>query len=64
MLDIDCFITGEASEFATHLAAESGVAFIAAGHHATETFGVAALGQHLAHHFGIEHRHIDIGNPV
>jgi len=63
-LDVDCFITGEASEFVTHLAHESGVAFIAAGHHATETFGVSALGQHLAAHFGLEHLHIDIGNPV
>jgi dinuclear metal center YbgI/SA1388 family protein len=64
MLDVDCFITGEASEFVTHLAQESGVAFIAAGHHATETFGVAALGQHLAAHFGLTHLHIDIENPV
>lgn len=61
---IDCFITGEASEFVTHLANETGVAFIAAGHHATERYGVRALGQHLAQQFGVEHVHIDLPNPV
>jgi len=63
-LDIDCFLTGEASEFVTHLAQESGIGFIAAGHHATERFGIEALGQHLANHFGIEHEHIDLPNPI
>jgi dinuclear metal center YbgI/SA1388 family protein len=63
-LDIDCFITGEASEFVTHLANESGVAFIAAGHHATERYGIEALGKHLAQEFGIEHLHLDLDNPV
>lgn len=63
-LDIDCFLTGEASEFVTHLAQESGIGFIAAGHHTTERFGIEALGRHLADHFGIEHEHIDLPNPV
>ncbi|WP_210768885.1 Nif3-like dinuclear metal center hexameric protein [Deefgea sp. CFH1-16] len=63
-LDVDCFITGEASEFVTHLAKESGVSFIAAGHHATERYGIAALGQHLAQHFGLQHTHLDLDNPV
>ncbi|WP_348944631.1 Nif3-like dinuclear metal center hexameric protein [Chitinibacter sp. FCG-7] len=63
-LDIDCFITGEASEFVTHLARESGVAYIAAGHHATERYGIKALGQHLAEEFGLEHLHLDLDNPV
>ncbi|WP_410498559.1 Nif3-like dinuclear metal center hexameric protein [Chitinibacter sp. S2-10] len=63
-LDIDCYITGEASEFVTHLARESGVAFIAAGHHATERYGIAALGQHLAQSFELEHIHLDLDNPV
>ncbi|KPF69467.1 metal-binding protein [beta proteobacterium AAP99] len=60
----DLFITGEASEPTYHLAQESGVAFIAAGHHATERYGVQAVGEHLAQRFGIEHTFIDIANPV
>lgn len=63
-LDVDCFLTGEASEFVTHLALESGVGFIAAGHHATERQGIAALGEHLSQTYGIEHVHIDLPNPV
>lgn len=63
-LDIDCFLTGEASEFVTHLAAETGIGFLAAGHHATERYGIAALGAHLAEKFGIAHEHIDLPNPV
>jgi dinuclear metal center YbgI/SA1388 family protein len=63
-LGVDAYVTGEASEQTVHLARESGVAFIAAGHHATERYGVQALGAHLARRFGIEHRHIDIPNPV
>lgn len=63
-LGIDLFITGEASEQSTHLARELGVAFIAAGHHATERYGVQALGEHLAQRFGIRHLFIDIDNPV
>jgi putative NIF3 family GTP cyclohydrolase 1 type 2 len=47
-----------------HLARESGVAYIAAGHHATERYGVQALGQHLADQFDLEHVFIDIDNPV
>ncbi|PLW82919.1 Nif3-like dinuclear metal center hexameric protein [Kineobactrum sediminis] len=60
----DLFITGEASEQTVHFAREEGIGFIAAGHHATERYGVQALGEHLAGHFGIEHRFIDIENPV
>ena len=63
-LGVDAFITGEISEPQVHLARESGVAFIAAGHHATERFGVQALGAHLVARFGIEHRFIDVPNPV
>lgn len=63
-LDVDCYITGEASEFVTHLAHESGVGFIAAGHHATERYGIAALGQHLANEFALQHTHLDLDNPV
>ena len=61
---VDAYITGEISEQTVHLARESGVAFIAAGHHATERYGVQALGEHLAEKFGIQHQFIDIDNPV
>lgn len=63
-LGVDVFISGEASEQAFHLARESGVAFVAAGHHATERYGVQALGLHLAQRFGLEHGFVDIDNPV
>lgn len=64
VLGVDAFISGEISEQTVHLARESGVAYIAAGHHATERYGVQALGQHLAQHFGLQHVFIDIDNPV
>ena len=63
-LGVDVYISGEISEQTVHLARESGVAFIAAGHHATERYGVQALGAHLAERFGIDHRYVDIDNPV
>lgn len=62
--DADVFISGEASEQSFHLAQESGVAFIAAGHHATERLGIQALGEHLSVRFGLEHRFFDQDNPV
>lgn len=61
---VDVFVSGEISEQTVHLARESGVAYIAAGHHATERYGVQALGQHLADRFGLDHSFIDIDNPV
>ncbi|WP_148717194.1 Nif3-like dinuclear metal center hexameric protein [Chitinolyticbacter meiyuanensis] len=61
---IDCFITGEASEFVTHLARESGIAFVAAGHHATERYGVRALGDHLASQLALQVVHLECENPV
>jgi dinuclear metal center YbgI/SA1388 family protein len=63
-LGVDVYLSGEISEHTVHLARESGVAYVAAGHHATERYGVQALGGHLASRFGIEHRFIDIDNPV
>jgi dinuclear metal center YbgI/SA1388 family protein len=60
----DVFVTGEVSEQTVHIAREEGIHFIAAGHHATERYGVQALGEHLAQHFSLEHRFIDIDNPV
>jgi dinuclear metal center YbgI/SA1388 family protein len=58
------YISGEISEPTVHLARESGVAYLAAGHHATERYGVQALGAHLAEQFGLQHRFVDIDNPV
>lgn len=63
-LGVDVFVSGEISEQTVHLANESGVAYIAAGHHATERYGVQALGNHLAETFGVAHTFIDINNPV
>jgi dinuclear metal center YbgI/SA1388 family protein len=63
-LGVDVFITGEISERTVHDARESGVAFIAAGHHATERYGVQALGGYIAEEFGITHQFIDIDSPV
>lgn len=60
----DAYLTGEISEQNFHLANETGVAFIAAGHHATERYGIQALGAHLAKQFGLEHRFFDQDNPV
>jgi dinuclear metal center YbgI/SA1388 family protein len=60
----DLFVTGEVSEQTVHIAREEGIHFVAAGHHATERYGVQAVGEHLAATFSIEHRFIDIDNPV
>ena len=61
---LDAFISGEVSEATTHLARELGIHYFAAGHHATERFGVQALGGHLAERFAIEHRFLEVPNPV
>lgn len=58
------YLSGEISEQTVHLARESGVAYLACGHHATERYGVQALGEHLSQTFGIRHTFIDIDNPV
>lgn len=63
-LGVDCFVSGEVSEQTVHLARELGIDYLAAGHHATERYGVQALGAELAATFGIEHRFIEIDNPV
>ena len=61
---VDAFITGEISESQYHMAQESGVAFISAGHHATERYGVQALGAALAAQFGIDIYFFDDKNPA
>ena len=63
-LGVDAYISGEISEQTVHLARETGVAYIAAGHHATERYGIRALGEHLGARFNLEHHFIDIANPV
>lgn len=60
----DLYVSGEISEQTMHLALESGVPYIAAGHHATERYGIQALGAHLAQRFGIACNFIDIDNPA
>jgi dinuclear metal center YbgI/SA1388 family protein len=60
---VACF-PGERVVWARAIARESGIHFLAGGHHATETFGVAALGEHLATRFGVEHSDIAVNNPV
>ena len=60
----DAFITGEVSEQTIHSAREQGIAFFAAGHHATERYGIKALGQWLANEYGLEVEFKDIDNPA
>ncbi|MBF5003637.1 Nif3-like dinuclear metal center hexameric protein [Diaphorobacter caeni] len=60
----DAFITGEISEPQAHLARETGVAFLAAGHHATERYGAPAAAAHVAQQLGLEHVFIEIENPA
>ena len=61
---VDAYITGEVSERTFHEAQENGISFFAAGHHATERYGVQALGEWLAKRFGIEHHYVECNNPV
>ena len=63
-LGVDVYLSGEISEPTVHLARESGVAYIAAGHHATERGGVQALAAHLRERCGLDCEFIDIDNPV
>jgi dinuclear metal center YbgI/SA1388 family protein len=60
----DCFVTGEADEPTKHAAKEAGIHFVAAGHYATETFGVQALAAILAERFGLAWDFVDLPNPV
>lgn len=61
---LDAYVTGEASEWVMNVVREAGIHYFAAGHYATEVFGVQALGEHLAQRFGIEVEFIDVPNPV
>lgn len=61
---VDAYLTGEVSEPTAHIARENGLSFFAAGHHATERYGVQALGDYLATRFGLEHIFINCPNPA
>ncbi|MEJ2609247.1 MAG: Nif3-like dinuclear metal center hexameric protein [Candidatus Thiodiazotropha sp.] len=63
-LGLDAYISGEISEPTVHIARELDIHYFAAGHHATERYGVEALGRHLAAHFELEWCFKDIDNPV
>ncbi len=63
-LGVDAYLSGEASEYSTHQARELGLDYFGLGHHASERYGVQALGAHLAAHFGLEFRFFDLDNPV
>jgi dinuclear metal center YbgI/SA1388 family protein len=63
-LGLDAFLTGEPAERGFSIATDAGIHFLAAGHHATETFGVRRLGELLAAEFGVDHRFVDIENPI
>jgi dinuclear metal center YbgI/SA1388 family protein len=62
--DADAFLTGEPAERVMSEAQEAGIHYVAAGHYATETFGVRRLGEHLSERFGLEHVFIDVPNPI
>ena len=61
---VNAYVTGEVSEPTVHIARESGLHFFSAGHHATERYGVQALGDYLADKYSLSHVFIDIDNPV
>jgi dinuclear metal center YbgI/SA1388 family protein len=61
---LDAFLTGEPAEHVMADAREGGTHFIAAGHYATERFGVRRLGELLAEEFGVEHRFVEVANPI
>jgi dinuclear metal center YbgI/SA1388 family protein len=63
-LGVDAYISGEISEPTVHTARETGVHYYSAGHHATERYGVQALGSHLAERFGLDFKFCDIKNQV
>jgi dinuclear metal center YbgI/SA1388 family protein len=58
------YLSGEISERTVHEAHEYGIAYLACGHHATERYGIEALGELLSAHFGVRHRFIEMDNPV
>jgi dinuclear metal center YbgI/SA1388 family protein len=64
LMGCDAYISGEISEPTVHVAREAGIHYFAAGHHATERYGVQALGEFVARQLGLRHQFVDIANPV
>lgn len=64
VMGCDAYLSGEISEPTVHTAREAGIHYFAAGHHATERYGVQALGELLAQQLGVRHQFVDIANPV
>ena len=62
--NLDAYISGEISEPTAHVAREASIHYFAAGHHATERYGIQALGEHLSRKFGVSHEFVDIDNPA
>lgn len=63
-LGVDAYLSGEISERTFYQAKELGIHYYACGHHATERYGIQALGAHLANNFALEHQFLDTDNPV
>jgi putative NIF3 family GTP cyclohydrolase 1 type 2 len=63
-LGLDAYVTGEPTEHVMADAREGGIHFLACGHYASETFGIRRLGELLAERFGVEHRFIEVPNPI
>ena len=63
-LECDAYISGEVSERTYHEALEYGVDYFAAGHHATERYGIQRLATALAEHFNLQHHYVELNNPV
>jgi len=61
---MDAYISGEISERTTYSARELNIHYFSAGHHATERYGVKALGEWLSEHHGFDVTFVDIDNPV
>jgi dinuclear metal center YbgI/SA1388 family protein len=64
LLGADAYLSGEISERTYYQAQELGLHYFSCGHHATERYGIQALGLHLSEHFALEHQFIDSDNPV
>lgn len=63
-LGVDAFLSGEVSERTYYQAKELGIDYYSCGHHATERYGIEALGRHLSDKFKLEHVFFDSNNPV
>lgn len=64
LVGADAFLSGEIAERTVHQARELNIHYLAAGHHATERYGVQALGEHLAEKFNLKHRYLEMDNPA